>query len=78
MKTEELNLDQGPESSETGVCPNLDLNRIDPERIQSDGNLRQKILDPDYPSYEILLKVADRILNSLEKGDSPHSPLGGR
>ena len=59
------------DAPEDALCQNSDLNQSDPRPDTSmeitAERIREVISDPNYPSYEILLDVADKLLDSFEK-----------
>ena len=53
------------------LCRNSDLNQSDTRPDKSmeitSERIRDLVSDPNYPSYEILLEVAGKLLDSFEK-----------
>jgi hypothetical protein len=59
------------DAPEDALCQNSDLSQSDTRPDTSmeitAERIRDVISDPDYPSYEILLDVAEKLLESFEK-----------
>jgi len=59
------------DAPEENLCRNSDLNQSDTRPDKSmeitAERIRDLVSDPDYPSYEILLEVAGKLLDSFEK-----------
>jgi hypothetical protein len=59
------------DAPEDGLCQNSSLSqpntRPDTSMEITAERIREVVLDPNYPSYEILLDVADKLLQSFEK-----------
>jgi hypothetical protein len=54
-------------NTEKGPGPDSDGGKLDAPRDKAMRTALERVHDPSYPSYDILLAIAEKLLNSFEK-----------